>query len=86
MKRGKRVGFVEEVTVHVLPFAREEPEEPMVSAVERSMEIERLKEWVKEQGMNSPAGGLSEEERKEWVRKLVELEMGDSEMGDTDMS
>jgi len=78
----KRVGFVDEVVVHVLPFAREEPEElpAAATAVERSREIERLREWVHEQGRNSPGGGLSEEEGKEWVRKLVELEMGDVDM------
>jgi hypothetical protein len=72
-KRAKRVGFVDEVTVHVIPA--EETED----AEERRKEIERLRQWVDEQGRNSP-GGLSEEEGKEWVRKLVELEMGDIEM------
>jgi hypothetical protein len=72
-KRAKRVGFVEEVTVHVIPPEEEDDKE------ERRREIERLRMWVDEQGRNSP-GGLSEEEGKEWVRKLVELEMGDAEM------
>jgi hypothetical protein len=84
---GKRVGFVDEVVVHILPSVESdtEEEEEDMTAMERAREIERLRQWVKEQGDNSP-DGLNEEESREWVRKLVELEMGELEKEDEDVT
>lgn len=83
LRRGrtaKRVGFAEEVVVHVLPeeveeeAGEQEGQKPVETAMERAREIERLRAWVGAQG------DLSEEEGREWVRKLVELEMRDLDM------
>ena len=69
----KRVGFSDEVTVHLLP-----PVESEMDVVEREREEERIRAWVLEQEKNSPDGELGDDERREWMRKLVELEMGDA--------
>jgi hypothetical protein len=65
---GQRVGFVETTVVHELPEDPEDEKEDGPTAMEKMMQLERLKEWVLER---SP-GGLGE---MGWVRRLVELEM-----------
>ncbi|KAF8538718.1 hypothetical protein BDD12DRAFT_884309 [Trichophaea hybrida] len=68
--RNKRVGFSEDVVVHIIEDIEIEDANDD-SAMEKAREIERLKKWVED---NSP-----EEEKGMWVRKLVELEMKDME-------
>jgi hypothetical protein len=63
------VGFCDEVVVHYIE-AQEEEEEQGPSAMEKAMELERLKKWVEEMSPDA-----KEEEKGLWVRRLVELEM-----------
>lgn len=58
----------------------EEPEKEVVTTMERAIELGRLKQWVREREAQSPGGcAASQEEDKEWVRKLVAMEMADME-------
>jgi len=76
--RERHVGFCDDVVVHYLPEEEEDEDADDVyekpTAMERAMELERLKEWVKAHGET-----MGDEESSEWVRKLVELEMGEIE-------
>ena len=78
LARGKRVGFVEEITIHYISELEDDDaadQEPEQTAMEKAREIERLKKWVQD---NSPNG--NDDESKEWVRKLVALEMGEMDL------
>ncbi|KAI5812806.1 hypothetical protein BZA77DRAFT_323391 [Pyronema omphalodes] len=66
----KTVGFCDEVVVHYIEIEEEEEIEQGPSAMEKAMELERLKKWVEEMSPDA-----KEEERGLWVRRLVELEM-----------
>jgi hypothetical protein len=67
---GQKVGFVETTEIYELPEELEYGEEEGPTAMEKMLEMERLKEWVLER---SP-GGVGE---MGWVRRLVELEMAE---------
>jgi hypothetical protein len=67
---GQHVGFLDTIEVFELPIEADNNEEEGPTAMERMMELDRLKQWVQER---------SSEEFGEmgWVRRLVELEMAE---------
>jgi hypothetical protein len=65
---GQRVGFAEKIEIYQLPEEEEVDEEEGPTAMERMLQMEKLKQWVLERSSE----GLGE---MGWVRRLVELEM-----------
>jgi len=74
----KRVSFSDQVVIHQLPEEATDADDDKPTAMERMLEIDRLKAWVREQGENSDEG-FGEDESNDWIRKLVALELVDSE-------
>jgi hypothetical protein len=67
---GQHVGFLDTIEVFELPIDPDYNAEDGHTAMERMIELDRLKQWVQERS-SEEVGEMG------WVRRLVELEMAE---------